>query len=168
MDVHTGLGPWKHDTILTEQSFLEDMKRLLGPEPVKGDWHYDLLGSTLPPLEELDEAEGDAKRKEAGTVKDGTAYEASGNVNKGLINSLRGRGVKWLTFVQEFGSLSGLEVVRIMRKENAHHHHRGLTKASDERKAGKEAFCPSNKAWRSFTLQRGLIVFDKVIDTFKA
>ena len=164
VDIHTGLGPWKHDTILTDASLLDDVKALLGPAPGNGDWHYDLLGDSLRKQEETRQGQQQA----SSAAKDGTAYEASGNVVGGLFTEFRGVGVDWIALAQEFGTYSGLETVRILRKENAHHQHRGLTKESSERQDIQDLFCPKDMAWRRFTLEHGLMVFEKLYTAFIA
>jgi len=114
VDIHTGVGPFKHDSLLAENVFLPELEEMLGTRgALKGcDWHLDGIGDWVqfPSQEGQDKAgqvkeEGDepehcnGESKETEDIlinvdggkdgvtkkaKDGVAYEAKGHIGGGL------------------------------------------------------------------------------------
>lgn len=99
VDLHTGVGPYKHDSLLAENCFLPQLARIFGGKgDLKSDWHMDGIGTwverfkgdgggaaasggeargvTIGLKEEETEDEPDAK--------DGVAYSAKGHIGGGL------------------------------------------------------------------------------------
>ena len=46
VDLHTGVGPYKHDSLLAENCFLPQLARVFGGKgDLKSDWHMDGIGT---------------------------------------------------------------------------------------------------------------------------
>ena len=89
VDLHTGVGPYKHDSLLAENCFLPQLERIFGG---KGDlkskcWHLDGIGDWV---QRYDEDVGSREAKavelleEEPKAKDGVAYTAKGHIGGGL------------------------------------------------------------------------------------
>jgi len=169
-DLHSGLGPHGHDSVLTVNSAMEArVESLLGDAASGGvrvggcsccgngrglgTFHTENIG----PDGEQQSADGEAK---------GTAYVASGNIMDGLKARLCpvGNGCEWIPFSEEFGTLGNVKVLKILRAENALNNVQPTASISmPERVASKEAFCPNSPAWRASCLARGTQVSLRVI-----
>ena len=67
VDIHTGVGPFKHDSLLAENVFLPELEEMLGTRgALKGcDWHLDGIGDWVQfPSQEGQEKEGRVKDEE--------------------------------------------------------------------------------------------------------
>ena len=114
VDIHTGVGPFKHDSLLAENVFLPELEEMLGTRgALKGcDWHLDgigdwvqfpsqegqdMAGRVKEEGEEPEHCNGESKETEdilinvdggkdgvTKKAKDGVAYEAKGHIGGGL------------------------------------------------------------------------------------
>eukprot|EP00946_MAST-07B_sp_MAST-7B-sp1_P002326 g2326.t1 len=143
VDLHTGVGPYKHDSLLAENCFLPQLERIFGG---KGDlkskcWHLDGIGDWV---QRYDEDVGGSEAKavelleEEPKGKDGVAYSAKGHIGGGLFyetapphmhkigtaGTQRGKkcqleSAKWISLTQEFGTKKGTTMFQLLRAENA-------------------------------------------------
>ena len=110
-DLHTGLGPFGHDTLLTTS---DDMSEKVIAVLGEGE-SASFLGS------DIGKWHVEAFKVEDGEAQ-GTAYESGGNIMDGLHCQLGPEGCDWTCLTQEFGTKKAIEVLRILRAENAMHH----------------------------------------------
>jgi hypothetical protein len=129
VDIHTGVGPFKHDSLLAENAFLPELEEMLGSRgELKSDWHLDGIGDWVkyPPSlvndyhngESKDTDEEDVQIKVSGTkeAKDGVAYEAKGHIGGGLFyksvpERVQAKG-RFVSVTQEFGTIKGTKIFR--------------------------------------------------------
>ena len=224
VDIHTGVGPWMHDSLLCNEGFMDAARDVLGPEDEvvarggalrSGGWHYDTVGDWVPRKwaeDEDDEQDHESLQEQGETkqggggrggdtmgaasrvsrrqsrtpslhgldsgtgpdddgtttttgkaAKDGVAYTAKGEICGGLFHMLRPEQCKrWVGVTQEFGTLKGIKIVKLLRAENAAHHADPADqqqRITRQRKAIFDAFCPASREWREFVLKRGAEVF---------
>ena len=139
VDIHTGVGPWQHDSLLAENCFLPKLEQIFQS---KGDlnkaaWHLDGIGTWVA---FVDEEEGEGKEVGGPTLttgeakehdeaqqrdaQDGVAYTAKGHVGGGLFykntpKHMQRKGADWISVTQEFGTLKGTKMFQLLRAENA-------------------------------------------------
>lgn len=131
IDVHTGLGPWGVDSLLVD-------------EPA---------GS--PVYRELRAAFGE--RIEVSEF-DGTAYRARGTLLTGLVAHFS--AIEWRCVCQEFGTYSGLAMLKALRDENRVHHYGDPADLNHPAKIHlRESFVPAHRQWREGVLERGAALF---------
>lgn len=173
-DLHTGLGPHGHDSVLTvDETMKAKVVRVLGGErggvevgvgqcaclgsgSRVGAWHVENMGA-------------DGKGQVDGRAN-GTAYEASGNIMDGLRHMLcPTEGCDWTTLSQEFGTVGNVAVLKTLRAENALNRVQPDAPPSTtaERIATKNVFYPTSPAWREGCLERGRTVSRELIEAVK-
>lgn len=126
IDVHTGLGPWGADTVLTEPGYR-------APAGLA-----DALGRPL-----VDPSSGER-----------ASYVVKGGLACGMRRALP--QVALHALVQEFGTYSMLRVISALRDENrAHFHGQGGVRHPAKR-ALLRALCPDDLGWRHGAVARGV------------
>ena len=139
VDIHTGVGPYKHESLLSENCFLPKLEKIFGSKgDLESDWHLDGIGTWVEFVqgEDADEVQevvvttGESKeddKKQMLTTKeakDGVAYTAKGHVGGGLFYKITPKhmqrsGADWISVTEEFGTLKGTKVFQLLRAENA-------------------------------------------------
>jgi hypothetical protein len=149
VDVHTGLGDFGLDTLLSNAP----LPRLTAAFP------------------------GSAYSSTADPATIGISYEARGDFPiDGTSTCLTPARAfpKSLFLTQEFGTISGLSVVAALVAENALHNDPATSAIppevllkTKEKQDVLRAFFPTSKAWRKIVLQRGVLVFQQALtETF--
>ena len=59
-------------------------------------------------------------------------------------------------FTQEFGTYSGVRLLKVLRAENYHHQHADRRVDHPSKRALRDAFCPRSRRWRARVLEDGL------------
>ena len=140
VDLHTGVGPYKHDSLLAEDCFLSQLAEIFGGKgDLKSDWHLDGIGTWVQrAAAPLHDTAGESKQvvveitsdREA---KDGVAYSPKGHIGGGLFfetspphmhkiqNGKKHQllSADWVSVTQEFGTRKGTKMFELLRAENA-------------------------------------------------
>ena len=155
-DLHTGLGPHGHDTVLVpNEPTKEAVSQLLGGAEVRVGGcccaHHQLGGDGW----SIENFGPDGENQEAGEAK-GTSYVTSGSMLDGLKEQLAPKGCTWTGLNQEFGTAGNITAIKVLRAENALHQVDDKAPITErERVDCKEFFCPSSSAWREKCMARG-------------
>ena len=140
LDVHTGLGPRGQDTLLVDHGSLDDAERLFG----KG------AGSTPAPYQTQ------LLSGSAGAGGAGDGYEDTRGITLSCYPRLF-KAVEWsLSMAQEFGTVSGAQVLMTMAEENMAFHS-GVPMGPYGQMI-YEVFAPRSQSFYSETLARGLLL----------
>ncbi len=135
VDVHSGLGRFADDVMLVGE---------------KSD------------LSRLGELKSQFQHRVSYSGKSDVDYQTSG----GLLDAVEVEieGPSWLTLCHEFGTRSGLQVLKSLRAENRWHHY-GDSKEIDHwsKRQLLSAFCPEKESWRTTVLAKGREVFQTFI-----
>lgn len=143
IDLHTGLGPSGHDTLLiplqVQHSQSEKFAQLQNLFP----GHIELLDANS-----------------------GVGYEIKGDIHQGLVN--RFPEVSWTYLTQEFGTFKPTKVIRASRDENRWTqwgNHVNLAEAKNHwtRQNLLRMFNPDDAIWQDKIVSRGNIVFDSAV-----
>lgn len=135
IDVHTGLGPWGQDSLLT---------------------HYP-PGSER--VERLSQRWG---RRVHAWSPSGVAYKIRGGFLETLERELAPADVT--TICQEFGAYRPLQTLYALREENRLHHWGNARQLDHSAKRRLlEVFCPCDPNWRRQIVQRGEALFQDVL-----
>lgn len=155
-DLHTGLGPHGHDTVLVpDEQSKEAVSQLLGAVDARiggccctqhqlggNGWSIENFGP-----------DGD---NQDGREAKGTSYVSSGSMLDGLKEQLNPNGCNWTGMNQEFGTAGNITALKVLRAENAlHQQNKQAPITEQERIDCKEFFCPSSSAWREKCMARG-------------
>ena len=137
IDLHTGLGPSGHDTLLVSPNLNEDEHT-----------HFQKLFPGH--IESLDP---DA----------GVGYQIVGDLHQGLVD--RYDKIKWRYLTQEFGTFKPLEVLMASRAENrwtqwGKYFDENDAKRHWSRKNMLRTFCPNDQLWQAKITSRGRSVFN--------
>ena len=130
IDVHTGLGRWRQNSLFFE------------PQPVG--------------------AVGEDELPQALTAHVAPAFDASDvggyTVRGGQVDLYRQLfpSVPQSFVTQEFGTYSGVRVLKALRAENYQHHYGDRRVDHPCKQALRDAFCPRSKRWRASVLEDGL------------
>ena len=146
VDIHTGVGPYKHDSLLAENCFLPKLERVFGGRgALKEDWHLDGIGDWVKhtsaasaarageskssgetePLAAGSEADANTSGTDVNKdAKEGVAYTAKGHIGGGLFYEstpphMQTATANWLSVTQEFGTEKGTKMFQLLRAENA-------------------------------------------------
>ena len=100
VDIHTGVGPYKHDSLLAENCFLPQLEKLFGSKGhLKSNWHIDGIGDWVKSYDGSNESDAEGETKQEGIdikisttsgeaaskeAKEGVAYTAKGHIGGGL------------------------------------------------------------------------------------
>ena len=134
IDVHTGLGRWRQNSLF---SVLDQVQEDELPEDIR---------ATLSPAFETSDVGGYAVR--------GAQVDLYRQLFPGIP----------LTFItQEFGTYSGVRVLKALRRENYQHHHGDPDVAHPSKRALRDTFCPMSTAWRAGVLEDGLTLFQAAL-----
>lgn len=135
IDVHTGLGPYAQDTLLTEDNTpTEHMESIFG------------------------------EKIHAESQKEITGYQPKGLFGVGLreqIHRITGIANEKISLIgQEFGTVSVWEVINALRDENTQHfearrRNEALSPENEGRQRLLRAFYPIEPEWRNAVLQKG-------------
>lgn len=128
IDVHTGLGPYGEETLLTESH--------------PGGTPLPRLAAVL--QRELIDVSHDAA----------IAYRVRGGMGQALGHLLSKARIEFV--LQELGTRPPLAVLRALREENRWHHHGGGGIDHPAKKRLREALCPASPRWRERVLAKGL------------
>jgi len=137
IDLHTGLGPSGHDTLLISANTTENQRA-----------HLDKLFPGH--VESLDPNEG-------------VGYEIVGDLHQGLED--RYDKLKWTTVTQEFGTFKPVDVLMASRAENqwtqwGKYFDQNEAKRHWSRKKMLRTFCPNDPIWQMKITSRGKRVFN--------
>jgi hypothetical protein len=135
IDVHTGLGDFGKDTLITETA-----------APVS------TLQSWFPTAESIITPEVSDKKAMSG-------YE----LTKGMFMTFLHEGATGMFVTQEFGTLPGVLVARALVLENMMHHY-GTNNKELGRQWLQSAFYPQSTEWRVSIVQRGVALMLQAID----
>ncbi|MGE5525330.1 MAG: DUF2817 domain-containing protein [Rhodospirillaceae bacterium] len=134
LDVHTGLGPWGEDTLLTEPGYR-------APAGLA-----DALGRPL-----VDPSSGER-----------TSYVVKGGLASGVRRALP--DVELHALVQEFGTYPILRVISALRDENRAHFHGQGGVSHPAKQALLRVLCPEDPRWRDGAVARGVLTARGAID----
>ena len=129
-DVHTGLGKWRQNALFCKLRSVDEDEL---PEEISATIVADFEKS------------------------DAVGYEFRGGhvaVYKQLFTHIP---LDFLT--QEFGTYSGVHMLKALRAENYQHHHGDRDVNHPNKKALRDAFCPPSDDWRASVLEDGLNLF---------
>ena len=126
VDIHTGLGPFGQDALLTQPQPSESFRTAQGA-----------FGERVQPL--------------AGGQ--GVAYSVRGSHDAMYRHILPGNPSYFVT--QEFGTYKPVAVLAALRAENRWRHYGGGTVDHPTKRRLKEVFSPDNARWRQTVLRRG-------------
>ena len=145
IDVHTGLGPYSFDTLLcnkttsSEYNFIEE-------------------------LEKSDDERKHVQKKEFDNGSNNISYETIGSFKDG-IEKICFPNAKYYGVTQEFGTYSGLEVIKALREENYYTHYQVINKGHFSRETLLKTFYPyEDENWKNYVLDRGNIIFNTSFD----
>ena len=149
VDVHTGLGPWKLDTLMVGGKAQLALLAKAGLTEGLDASRYEDTSST----DEGAAAGGGAYAQTKGfTTDDATGYPA-----------LFGGASEKLAVCQEFGTVAGVQVFRALRAENAAYHHGSEEDRERPKISVREVFNPSGKCdWQTAVLARGIEVLEQL------
>ena len=136
IDVHTGLGKWRQNSLFAVL------------DGVDKDELPAVIQANLAPAFETSEVGG---------------YEVRG-AQVDLYRRLF-PGIPLMFVTQEFGTYSGVRVLKALRSENHQHHHGDPDVAHPSKRALRDIFCPTSTAWRAGALSDGLMLFQAVLST---
>ena len=125
VDVHTGLGPFGDDRLLTE--------------------------ATRPVYPALEAAYGE--RVQPLKAEESVAYEVRGH--QGLMYYRLFPSAQIYFATQEFGTYHSMRVLAALRAENRCHHYGSGAVDHPTKKALREMFNPNHQKWRTAVLKRG-------------
>ena len=137
IDLHTGLGPSGHDTLLVSAKMSAEKR--------------DHLRELFPGhVESLD-------------PNDGVGYEIVGDLHQGLED--RYSNLKWTSITQEFGTFKPVDVLKASRAENrwtqwGKYFDENDAKRHWSRKNMLRTFCPNDPEWMIKITSRGRKVFE--------
>lgn len=137
IDLHTGLGPSGHDTLL------------VSPETSK--FKFDNLDQLFPGhVESLD-------------PNAGVGYQIVGDLHQGLED--RYQDIEWTSLTQEFGTFSPIKVIRASRTENRWTQWGDYDSEQDAKRHWSRlkmlrTFNPEDRTWQEKIINRGNIVFN--------
>ena len=137
IDLHTGLGPSGHDTLLVSAKMSAEKR--------------DHLRELFPGhVESLDPNDGDG-------------YEIVGDLHQGLED--RYSNLKWTSITQEFGTFKPVDVLKASRAENrwtqwGKYFDENDAKRHWSRKNMLRTFCPNDPEWMIKITSRGRKVFE--------
>ncbi|KAI3648666.1 hypothetical protein MP228_006520 [Amoeboaphelidium protococcarum] len=139
-DIHTGLGPWNHDTLFV-------------PENVQTEAHIQLYGKDRVTL--------------TGVVGN-SSYDPQGVLWNLFDEELTKDLDQFHAVTQEFGSYNGVRVLQALRAENAYHwqcKNSGIEVDlnSPEKTHLLEMFYPQDPQWRSIAIERGVDLFKRAL-----
>ena len=140
IDLHTGLGPRGHDTILVSSGMDEALAEKLD----------DLFPGHIERL----------------NAKAGIGYEMAGDLHQGLEG--RYDRIKWTSITQEFGTLKPLDVLKAIRDENRwtqwgkYANQREALRHWSRRRVLR-TFSPDDPSWQEEVVSRGKAVFETAI-----
>ena len=131
IDVHTGLGRWRQNSLFFPVRSVEDDAL---PDDIRAGLIQDFTQSEI-------------------------GYEVRGGHGE-VYKQLFG-GVRVDCLTQEFGTYSAVKVLQTLRAENCHHHHgdRDGDFTHPSKTALRNVFCPPSREWRAGVLEDGLKVF---------
>ena len=141
IDLHTGLGPSGHDTLLvspdTTKSKLEKLTKLFPGH-----------------VESLDPNEG-------------VGYQIDGDFHQGLED--RYENINWTSITQEFGTFSPIKVIRASRCENRWTQWGDYSSEQDAKRHWSRlkmlrTFNPKDSVWQNKVVNRGKSVFNSAIN----
>lgn len=144
IDLHTGLGPSGHDTLLvspdTSQSKLDTLSVLF-------PGHVESLDSNA-----------------------GVGYQIVGDFHQGLEG--RYEDINWTSITQEFGTFSPIKVIRASRSENrwtqwGNHSSEQEAKRHWSRLEMLRTFNPKDSVWQKKVVHRGNIVFNSAVSKLR-
>ena len=130
IDVHTGLGRWRQNSLFYE---LQEVQKHELPREIKAD---------IAPAFEKSDVGGYAVR--------------GGHVD--LYRQLC-PGIPLRFVTQELGTYSGVRVLKALRAENYQHHYGNQDVNHPAKRALKRVFCPPSTDWRASVLDDGLTMF---------
>jgi hypothetical protein len=134
IDVHTGLGPFSEDRLLTEAEPAHLFQALKAA-----------FGKRVQPL----------------TAGQSVAYKVRGDQHTMYPRLMAGNECYLVT--QEFGTYNSVTVLAALRAENRWHHYGGGTVNHPTKKRLKEVFGPNNRRWRDAVLRRGREVITQAL-----
>jgi len=140
IDLHTGLGPSGHDTLL------------VSPDTSKSK--FDKLNELFPGhVESLD-------------PNAGIGYQIEGDLHQGLED--RYAKINWTSITQEFGTFSPIKVIRASRTENRWTQWGNYDSEPDAKRHWSRlkmlrTFNPDNAVWQEKVIERGNIVFNSAL-----
>ena len=148
VDVHTGLGPWKLDTLLAKDAGSLALLHKAG------------LTEGLPHSRFEDTTSAD----EGSVAGEGAYVETVGFTTSAAgYPALFGAATERLAFGQEFGTVAGVQVFRALRAENAAYHHGTEEERKRSKVSVREVFSPSGKCdWQTAVLARGIEVLGQL------
>ena len=129
IDVHTGLGRWRQNSLFFPVRSVEDDAL---PDDIRAGLIQDFTRSAI-------------------------GYEVRGGYAE-VYKQLFG-GVRVDCLTQEFGTYSGVKVLQTLRAENCHYHHGDSDFTHPFKMDLKNVFCPPSGEWRAGVLEDGLKVF---------
>ncbi len=132
IDVHTGLGKYSDDILMSRNAPGTDPFRRL----------QQLLGDRVTPYHPT-----------------GRYYRVRGGFLRGL--ELLVPGPEWTLVLQEFGTFNALTKIRALRNENRWHHYGQKDRLAHPAKQQlAQAFCPKDSSWRRGILDLGRKLFE--------
>ena len=138
IDLHTGLGESGEDSLLVDL-------------PSEHEKFIELKNQSF------------GKKIMSLDPKAGVAYKIRGGMQRGI--ELRFPNINWTSITQEFGTISGIEVIKSLRAENSWTHY-GNKKGRDilnhwSKQAILDAFRPNDSQWERKIINRGCKLFDQ-------
>jgi hypothetical protein len=158
VDVHTGLGPVGMDSLLANDA-------------ASCDWVRDIVG--IPPSAEDGLAPGDRRVQNTSEGTKTVAFVIEGDCNGGIFHMAGARHDAVVSFTQEFGTVTPIEILVALRRENARFHRLLEERGSWDRVSGpdidaqrdavRRAFLSDAPEWRDSVLLRGVRVADDAV-----
>jgi predicted deacylase len=134
IDVHTGLGRWRQNSLF---AVLDGVDRDELPAGIR---------ASLAPAFETSDVGGYA------------VQGAQVDLYRQLFP-----GIPLMFLTQEFGTYSGVRVLKALRRENYQHHHGDPDGAHPSQRVLRDIFCPRSTAWRAGVLDDGLTLFQAAL-----
>lgn len=139
IDVHTGLGPYGQETVFFSESHKSSKKEEI--QKKLSSRHLDIFSS--------DSA---------------TGYTIKGSMGEFITNELDNMIID--SFITEFGTVSGLKLISILRDENRHHLFGDATLNHKSKKRLKDAFAPHDVKWHNQVVAQGLATLNAAIQSY--
>ena len=143
VDLHTGLGPSGHDTLLLSADESAD----------KVEYLTNLFPGHVEPL----------------LSNEGVGYEIKGDLHQGLGSYFS--SIDWTCFTQEFGTFKPVRVLRASRAENrwtqyGNHRDEKEARMHWSRENLLRVFNPKDEVWQGKLIHRGLTVYEIMLKEF--